>query len=269
VYFELFLTHPRLFIHCVAVNLGKWVLRNLFLGFIREEQRTRRSHDERSSPDGLLTPNLGRINAPVQPDLRIDIPQSPTSPVAARKPKTTAGNSVVFSPKMIPALPPTATPATRSSPLMTPMIPIYAKEANILLPSIPQSPFVESNDATPMPQRVRSSTIDSILSHSNPTPSTATGKDNDYFSIRTRQPSLPEAVPGAVPPTPDDFSAWNGPGKTELPTPSTPGGLMGRFKYFGKISTKKTVSDATSSSVIGTVAPATDSTSASEVCMHF
>lgn len=246
------------------MNLGKWLLRNLFLGFIREEQRTRRSQEGNSSPDGLLTPSLGRINLPVQPDLRIDIPQSPTSPTPGRKAKVVPSSSIILSPKIVPALPPTAALPIRSSPLLTPMIPIHAKETNLsALSPIPQSPFVDSNDVTPMPQRLRSSTMDSTLSHGNSTPSAAVGKDEGYFSIRTRQPSLP----GAVPQTPDD-PAWNGPGKAEPPTPVTPGGLMGRLKYFGKISSKRPTSDPSSSPVIGAVVPASDSASPSEVCMH-
>ncbi|KAG6889626.1 hypothetical protein C0992_004582 [Termitomyces sp. T32_za158] len=87
------------------ISLGKWVLRNLFIGFIREE-RVHRGHETESPPDGILNPSLGRnSNAP------------------SRKPEAMSINSpVVRSPHMIPALPPTAAPPTRSSPLMAPPI---------------------------------------------------------------------------------------------------------------------------------------------------
>jgi hypothetical protein len=39
----------RLFLYLTIVNLGKWVLRNLFIGFVLEEQR-RHSQDEASQP---------------------------------------------------------------------------------------------------------------------------------------------------------------------------------------------------------------------------
>ncbi|KAG5647852.1 hypothetical protein DXG03_007776 [Asterophora parasitica] len=220
-------------VHYLSVNLGKWVLRNLFLGFIREEQRTRRSQDEGNSPpESILVPSLGRIN------------RDSSTPQPSRKSSTVfASGVVVHSPTMIPTLAPTAAPPTRASPLLTPLIPLYLKEAT--LPSIPQSSFVSSNDATPMPlpiaRRGRSITDEGETSFNN--------SHTDYLAIRTRQPSLPGA--GAA--TLDDFSG--GQGKTDaLQTPVTPGGgLMGRLKNFGK--TKRPPSEAASSPVIGPSVP--------------
>ncbi|KAF9466659.1 hypothetical protein BDZ94DRAFT_1186716 [Collybia nuda] len=235
------------------LNLGKWLLRNLFLGFIREEQRTRRGQQEATSLDGILIPSLGRVNSPTQSDLQIDTPKS----APGTNPKIMSSNSVIFSPNMVPALPPTATPIIRPSPLLTPMIPLYSNEAGLPhLSPIPQSPFVNSNDATPMPQRLRSSTIDSTTSHAHAT----AGKDDGYFSIRTRQPSLPGAPPGSIPSISDD-TAWGGSGKTEPPTPNTPGGLIGRLKYFGKNPSKRPINDAASPPIVGVVVPPSDSTS--------
>ncbi|KAF8063588.1 hypothetical protein FPV67DRAFT_1701521 [Lyophyllum atratum] len=227
------------------INLGKWVLRNLFLGFIREEQLIRRDQNEgNNAPEGILVHSLGRANGSNHDNE--DAPKSPST-VPTRKASAMFSSSVVVkSPKMIPALPPAAAAPTRASPLLTPLIPLYAKDAS--LSSIPQSPFVVSNDATPMPRRHRSATVDDGETPTMSSPATA-GGHNDYFTVRTRQPSLP----GPVPPTPDDFSGWSGPGKTEPQTPVTPGGLMGRLKNFGK--TKRPSSDATSSPVIGAVVP--------------
>lgn len=131
------------------------------------------------------------------------------------------------SPNMVPAVTPGITTSARSSPLIPPMIPINTslRDPPTLSP-IPQSPL--SNDNTPMPRR--SATVD----HGAP----AT-RDSDYFSLRGRRPSVSAAPPVPVPPSPDDFGSWGTPAAKQLdpnlPTPSTPGGLMGRLKAFGKI----------------------------------
>lgn len=59
---------------------------------------------------------------------------------------------------------------------------------------------------------------------------------DDYFAARTRKQSI-QGNPS------DDFSGWSGPVRQEPPTPSTPSGLMGRLKNFGKL-TKKPANDA-------------------------
>ncbi|KAF5378167.1 hypothetical protein D9615_007561 [Tricholomella constricta] len=238
------------------INLGKWVLRNLFLGFIREEQRTRRGQDESHSPEGLLVPSLSRINAPNHAHTD-EISQSPVSSEPTRKASTVFSRGIVVqSPKIIPALPPTAAPLMRASPLLTPLIPLHIKEAT--LPIIPQSPFVRSNDATPMPRRHRSATVDEGETPVVPTPS-ANNSHGDYFAIRTRQPSLS----GAVPPM-DELSGWGGPGKADVQNLISPGGgLMGRLKNFGK--TKRPPSEVTSSPVIGPTGPLTDAAAVPEI----
>ena len=53
---------------------------------------------------------------------------------------------------------------------------------------------------------------------------------------RTRKPSI-QGKPS------DDFSGWSGPSRQEPPTSSTPSGIMGRLKNFGKL-TKKSANDA-------------------------
>ncbi|KAG5638120.1 hypothetical protein H0H81_001723 [Sphagnurus paluster] len=218
-------TNDRRFNDESKINLGKWVLYNLFLGFIREERRARHNpgQDEaKSSPEGVIAPILDDSKT------RTDESGSGWSTPHAeptRKPSTIFSRGIVVqSPKMIPALPPMAAPL-RTSPLLTPMIPLHVKDGN--LPTIPQSPFANSHDVTPMPVRHRSaSTVDEGETFIPPTPSAANG--GDYFTIRTRQPSLP----GTSTPFPDDIS---GSVAGKEATPSTPGGgLMGRLKYFGK-----------------------------------
>ena len=60
----------------------------------------------------------------------------------------------------------------------------------------------------------------------------------------------------------DDFSGWSGPIRQELPTPSTPSGIMGRLKNFGKLTKKPTneapnisTPESTTTAVVGTPAP--------------
>jgi WD repeat-containing protein 48 len=94
------------------------------------------------------------------------------------------------------------------------------------------------------------------------TPSTGPGKESDYFSLRNRQQSLTGAGP-------DENASTVGPGtpKPDLvppPTPSTPSGLMGRLKSFGKI-TRRPVSDA--SPTLGASVPT--EVLAIEVCFLF
>ena len=223
-----------------TVNVGKWVLRNLFIGFIREEQR-------RHSQDGVSQLNSSRASS-----RDVLVPNSPNSPSRLRSspelPKLLAINSgtVVSSPNMIPAVTPTVSPMARSSPLLTPLIPIHYPWRDTLS-SIPQSPMPVS-DATP-------TTISAVIQRTGTTDSTASGlpspnilKD-DYFGTRARQQPNQSS--------PDDFSGWTGPNKQEPQTPSTPSGIMGRLKNFGKIS-KRPVSDASTvsaSAVVGTPTP--------------
>lgn len=184
------------------MNIGKWVLKNLFLGFIREEQRLQRKLERSSSRDRNH--------------------DSSHDPPKLRSPRTTT--SVISSGKMLQAVAPTVSGFTRSSPLLAPMIPLNIPKENALpLPAIPQLPTIHSNDATPMPRRHRSDTLDSLHQSS-------AHKEGDYFSVPTRRPSITAS-------TPDELLVWNGVSKIDagLQTPTTPSsGLMGRLKNFGK-----------------------------------
>ncbi|KAJ4467946.1 hypothetical protein C8J55DRAFT_438077 [Lentinula edodes] len=205
------------------LNIGKWVLKNLFLGFIREEQRLQRKLERSSSRDR---------NHDTSHD-----------PSKLRSSRTSA--SVISSSKMLQAVAPTVSGFTRSSPLLTPMIPLNIPKENALpLPAIPQLPTIHSNDATPMPRRHRSGTLDSLHQSS---------AHGDYFSVPTRRPSITAS-------TPDELPAWNGASKIDagLQTPTTPSsGLMGRLKNFGK---NKKISADTANTTSVTNDPATAET---------
>ncbi|KIY69684.1 WD40 repeat-like protein [Cylindrobasidium torrendii FP15055 ss-10] len=111
------------------LNVGKWVLRNLFLGFLREESRMhRRSH---SQPDQY----------------------DPHSPLRYH---------IVRAFDMVPAIPISPSPVVPQAGLRTPLIPIQSLQ----MPPPPMSPSsslpTPGIDATPMQHhRLRSQTLDS------------------------------------------------------------------------------------------------------------
>ncbi|KAL1744090.1 hypothetical protein HDZ31DRAFT_39477 [Schizophyllum fasciatum] len=182
-------------------NLGRWVLRNLFYEFIHEESRQQRAR--RHEPGSPVSPG------------------SPTSPTHPPGPSRWPAGLVTVAPNIVPALPPTLSPlATRSSPLITPMIPLGALGA--------PSP----GESTPVPERhLRAVTSAEAI------PGT---REGDYFSVRARRPST--AV-GAVPMTPDETPRPTDIGRVP-DTPTSPSGLMGRLKNLGK--TTKKGNDVTS-----------------------
>ncbi|KZT64082.1 WD40 repeat-like protein [Daedalea quercina L-15889] len=218
------------------LNIGKWVLRNLFAGFIREEQRlhSRRSRDAENAS------RLHRGTAPTH----IDINGSPErrrrsisdasrrSHATLQSPRSTC---VVSSPNMVPAMSPAISAAPRT-PLLTPLIPINMglRDSSALSP-IPQSP----SDVTPMPQR--SHTLDT---------STSSPPSSDYFSLRTRRISISTAGSTTAP---DDFSSWGKDPGLQTPTTPSAGGLMGRLKAFGNKSSKRQASEVGASTPGGTL----------------
>ncbi|KAF9552075.1 WD40 repeat-like protein [Agrocybe pediades] len=234
-----FLNDPR-FNDDSKINIAKWVLRNLFYGFIEEELR-RRKAPEHHPPH----PNHPRSS---QDTIESRLSQEPRR----KHSKPVFSGTVICSPHMIPAVPPAVSPIVRSSPLLTPLIPLYPSRDMHTphLPPIPQSPPATS-ETTPTPgfhQRMRSGTVDGSTTPAAPLLTPSTGKD-DYFSSRARQQG------GGVPGSPDDFSGWsNATPKPEPQTPSTPGGLMGRLRNFGKMG-RRPVSDIPSSANPGTTTP--------------
>ena len=200
------------------MNIGKWVLSNLFDGFVVEEFRTiRRNH---------------QYGSPFSAEQHLNEHES----------VATTSRSTVFTlvktVSMVPAIVPDMSivfSRRKSLSIGAPLIPLTSLRDP--LPTIPQSP---TNMATPTP-RPR---------HTSETPSASknASKDIDYFTLKTKRAS-------GAPTTPDDFSGWGGPAAkgrendaTPLVTPSTPssGGFMGRLRQLGKSS--KRTGDETSSS---------------------
>ncbi|KAF5335676.1 hypothetical protein D9611_009691 [Ephemerocybe angulata] len=245
------------------LNIGKWVLRNLFFGFIREELHLKKVQESPVSKDGFLPPSVTRgadrthVPPPESPRKPRHRPSSSVDSNRRRSRNGSSSTAVIHSPKMIPAIPPVITSFPRSSPLLTPLIPLIpAKE---MLPPILQSPVASPGEANPQTpsasnhQRSRSGTVDGYVTR---TPSTGAGTvKDDYFTLRTRQQSLPVIGFDETPATP-------GTPRAEPPTPSTPGGLMGRLKNFGKIA-KRPVSDA-ASPTLGALTPTAETLAAFE-----
>ena len=270
------------------------MLKNLFIGFILEELR--RHHPQ--GDDSKLSPSLSRVSSRDALEHRgrsghsSSVSSSPNAPRKELKRSPNSG-TVVCSSNMLPAVLPNVTSMIRSSPLLTPLIPLHTHQnqhphlqLNVgNLPSIPQSPGALAGGAEATPTagshvRARSGTIDGAFPSSSlatPGPTPVTGGKDDYFSTpRVRQPSLQSGlgmatmgigfgggIGGMLPPgSPDDFLGWpgsasaNANSKTEPQTPSTPGGggLIGRLKNFGK--TKRPISDTPASTSL--VTPTTE-----------
>ncbi|GBE85633.1 hypothetical protein SCP_0801520 [Sparassis crispa] len=217
----------------MRLNIGKWVLRNLFVGFIREQQRAaaRRMRDAeqnqyrapRSTPPTHIELNGDHGRHGHSPDRRRS--SSDASHRSSMTSTTMRSATIVMSPKMLPAVSPIVTTPPRS--LTTQYIPLNTGVKDSSLSAIPQSP----NDTTPMPLPLRSPQRSQTDSGGSASPS-------DYFSLRTRRGSLST---GSMT-TPDDLG-WGGKSQDNaLQTPSTPNTLMGRLKAFGK-STKRHASE--------------------------
>jgi WD repeat-containing protein 48 len=211
----------------VTVNIARWLLRNLFLGFVREQQKIlspRRSRDS-GGPQEQSPPHRGmhRGVAPIRIDINGSMERRRSSSDTPRRTHSRS-TMVVSSPSMIPAVPPPVTGAKGASPLLTPMIPLFGVLKDPLLPTIPQSPQVQfgSNDMTPVPSKPQH------------TPAPGTPRDgSDYFSHRFRSSSISVTTPGdeAKTPSQDTISG------------STGSGLMGRLRNLGKGSSRRPPSD--------------------------
>ncbi|KAF9650411.1 hypothetical protein BDM02DRAFT_3222131 [Thelephora ganbajun] len=211
----------------LRLNISKWLLRNLFLGFVREQQRTlspRRSKDS-GSPQEHTPPHRGvhRGVAPTHIDINGSMGRRRSSSDTSRKSHSPSA-MVVSSPSMVPAVPPLITGTKGASPLLAPVIPLYGASKDSTLPTIPQSPQTHpsSSDMTPMPSRFQH------------TPAPGTPREgSDYFSHRLRSGSISTTAPGDDLKTPsqDTFSGGSG------------SGLMGRLRNFGKSSSRRVPSD--------------------------
>ncbi|KAG2126054.1 hypothetical protein DEU56DRAFT_743233 [Suillus clintonianus] len=228
--------HDRHFGDELRFNIGRWVLRNLFLGFIREEQRIRRKRDTHGSEAGH---SIHRATAPQPLELNGNSSSSTlrhSFESSTRPPRAPVSSAVVTSTTCLPAVLPSLPSLTRPSPLLTPMIPLVALKSPPPLSIIPHSP---PNDATPVPRPIRTHGLDSVTSLQS------ASRDVDYFSPQphARRPSTGSTALSDA----GDFSAWSGPSSVlATPTPGTPSGsgFIGRLKSLGKGTVRKATTDA-------------------------
>lgn len=232
-----FLTEPIL---CL-VNVGKWVLRNLFVNFIREEQRSvSRQSFESSAPSSFRAGSHPR--------------SASEASAGYRSPGATNTSAATMAPALVPyklrglsPIPQSPFPSTSSEP--TPR-PIPTRSG--LAPPVTAMPISETSLGTPTPGAslgVQQQQVGSATPSASATAPTSTSpSSHDYFSLRRRTST------SAGGDTPDDFSGWGGPASAvgtkqqgvdsaATHTPSTPSGLMGRLKNLGK-SARKTASEA-------------------------
>ena len=214
------------------MNIAKWLLRNLFLGFVRERQRTispRRSKDSGGLQEQPL-PHRGvhRGVAPTHIDINGSMGRRRSSSDTSRRdhPPSTM---VVSSPSMVPTVLPLITNTKGASPLLAPMIPLHLVSRDSTLPTIPQSPQTHpsSSDMTPMPSKPQQ------------TPAPGTPRESsDYFSQRLRPGSVSVTTPGDDLKTPSQDTISGGSGS----------GLMGRLRNLGKGSSRRVPNDILGSS---------------------
>ncbi|GAA6023731.1 hypothetical protein JCM10207_000238 [Rhodosporidiobolus poonsookiae] len=198
------------------ILLGKWVLRQLFDGFVEAEMALR-------VPEAGLPPSalFGTSNAPSQISLAgLSTPSSPR----ARGPRT---------PGMTIAL---ATPAMKKAVL--PDLPAL---------SLSTSPRIGHTELAPIPQSPLGTTP-FATQDGGKTP-TMERPEGDYFSLRPTTTEAPTSASIASPSfASKDFgnaSPAPTPGlTTPLPTPGGTGTLMGRLRLLGKGSKKSTAAEA-------------------------
>jgi WD repeat-containing protein 48 len=239
------------------LNVGKWVLRNLFEKFVREEQRTQRRMQEQfggGAVAGLGTPGQSFVefNATRSQLIRntssSSLSSMPTTPSIPNYHSALSGPSTT-APNMLPAIPPPMAHApghasVRASPLITSMAQLQSPAMG--LSPIPQSPSNQADDlTTPMPRRSVQTPGASLYSEDGLRVSSSVGKD-DYFSMRSRQTS------GQQPTSPSEDSVASGGVPGSPVAAATPGAsLMGKLKSFGR--GRRTASELTVAGPVATV----------------
>ncbi|KAG6332035.1 hypothetical protein ID866_7055 [Astraeus odoratus] len=233
-----------------AVNIGKWVLRNLFLGFIREEQRIRRRREGLGSdPNLAIHSGLHRDIAPTHIDLngnKLAFPgrHSPSDMSHKSSLHMPIRTAIVASPFACRAIVPNLPVIAKPSALIPSMIPLSPSNTSFGPRHNPQSPL--PNDRTPMP--IRTQGLDVVY---------AGGRETDYFSPRSQRPITSNAALEGDSLGSNDLSSPTkvGPESPISTTPNTQsaGGLMGRLKNLGKGPIRRPATEITPGSPISSV----------------
>ncbi|KAL5522230.1 hypothetical protein ACEPAF_2087 [Sanghuangporus sanghuang] len=248
------------------LNIGKWVLRNLFMGFIREEQRlaTKQAHEKSRG----LSAYRG-THAHYAHHRGHGLGGHPRAASESAAGDRTPGplNTSSDAPPSLSPIAQSPVGSVASDTLSTPRPGIYTKPnaettrsgGNEGTSTSGANPTTGQAETTPaIPTSPTTTTTPSATAHTG-------GGSFDYFSLK-RRPSTAQSNSTAGP-ADDDFSAWTGPGSSrssaahEIPpsTPSTPGGgFMGRL--FGKGTRRAATEVETPSVAIPAIPAATQTT---------
>lgn len=197
------------------VSLGKWVLRQLFDGFVEAEMAARVPNSV--PPPSALFGTEQRDGAPAFISLA-GLPPPPATPLRAKGPRTPGMTIALATPALKKAVLPDLPTAAGTSP----------RFGNTELAPIPQSPLAQ----TPMA---------ALATPSGGKTPTLERPEGDYFSLRPAQPEplSPLNVPLS---TPGTGARGNEPSTPTATSPSLPtqqgGTIMGRLRAFGKNSKK-------------------------------
>ena len=239
-----------------VVNLGKWILRNLFQGFIREEEQAHSRRIRTAMPSSMRT--TGNLpSATTQPPALPHSPQEPPATTTAVDAATSAsanatGTStvVIVARNMLPALapPPVGLGISQVSLSQTQLSSNTAASPTTAVPfvsggdSTTQTPQPAqggtSGGATQLPQRAQAEALTTA------TVATMNVTQKDDSGAPTRRPSVSSGGAGATPApapastTPDESgSGTSGTSGNGLATPGTPGGgIIGKLRGFGRTS---------------------------------
>ena len=248
-----------LMLHVWVVNLGKWILRNLFQGFIREEEQV---HSWRVRSGGMPPPRMINSFTAASPPSFPHSPQEPTAPGTVTGANPTS-SVVVVARNILPALA-LSRPVGLGSP-HAPILPHFQLPQNLAAAATAQPIGSESTPTTQAhPQQSQPVQVNDSTSHQRSqtevpaTTTTATQKGQDYFTLPTRRPSVssggagsgpaPAPASAAAPPTPDESGPATGSGAATgtgngggvsggngLASPGTPGGgFIGKLRGLGR-----------------------------------
>ena len=236
---------------CRAVNLGKWILENLFQRFIREEERAHAWRLRNDHPQRSIT------NSPSSPPPPFSL-KEPANDTDAAAGATRASSVVVVAHNMLPALVPNRPIGLGISHQPFPHVP--APTLAQLSQALGSHTALGSSESTPQlhlqPQRAQTEVP--ATATATEAAAAATPKGQDYFS----QVSSGEGGAGAAPTTSEEVSgvgtgtgtgtgpgagsnAGAGGGGNGPATPGTAGGgFMGKLRGLGR-TTKRAHGEST------------------------
>lgn len=250
-----------------AVNLGKWVLANLFAGLIKAEASEAAKQEQQKSTD-VGAPSRAALQRGSAPTY-IALDQSSVGAKRRLRPESSANGSGSLTPGglLVGLAIPAATPAIMpdGSPQGTPApnLDAWANRGRTndthlgnTLATIPQSPALGGTPGTATPGSTALSALKS------PKADSSNGKD--YFSFPSKRSKA--STPGPI--TTKDPSPTRRPDSAALQTPGgSQASFMGKFKGFGGKSKKANDALATPSGSITPLISSREDGEVDEVCI--